>query len=331
MALKKAGNISALTEISPPASYSYRLGSQVVWFGNMEDEGCKLWSLNNADESYSDTAAFAGLRSVQHIREAGDPSNLVTNFLSRLILRSDTMRYSLAGYIKTQNGDDVSIEIQYYDDRYGGILLGQENIGTEVSGDTPWTFYHKELSIPEGTEFFDIRLNSRVPAEGEALSWFDNVGVICWDSWLDFDPSQTIPTPNDYYFLQVKSADHTGDVVVNYSETLPGELPVGLEPEKSISESVSVLFKTQPNPFNPSNGPSKITFHLEEKENVILSVFDINGQYIKTLVSDILQPGIHHYSWDGTGDRNQAVRSGMYFYHLETSKVSQVNKCMLFR
>ncbi|MCD4698707.1 MAG: hypothetical protein K8S16_20950, partial [Bacteroidales bacterium] len=50
------------------------------------------------------------------------------------------------------------------------------------------------------------------------FSWFDNVSVIRWDGWADYDVSQSIPTPNDYYFLQVKSSDNSEDVVVNYSE-----------------------------------------------------------------------------------------------------------------
>jgi hypothetical protein len=101
--------------------------------------------------------------------------------------------------------------------------LGTENIGTLINGDTPWTFYHRELTVPEGTKFFDIRLYSGVPNSDTAFSWFDDVGLICWDAWAEYEVSQTIPTPNDYYFMQVNSSDITDDITLNYTETGYGQ------------------------------------------------------------------------------------------------------------
>ncbi|MBI9037537.1 MAG: CapA family protein [Bacteroidales bacterium] len=217
--LDKEGSISSVNNIQPQGNYEFRLGREKIWFGNMEDEGCTLWNLNSSDENYCDTLAFEGERSIQHKRDAGTSSNIVTNFEERIICCSDDLIYSLYGYIKTLNASDVTIEIKYYADRISNYSLGMENIGEWINGDTPWTFYHKELTIPNGTKFFDIRLNSGVPNSGTAFSWFDNVSIICWDNWGEYDISQPIPVPNDYYFIQVKSQQSLDDVIVNYSET----------------------------------------------------------------------------------------------------------------
>jgi len=217
--LTKSGSISSVDSIEPNGTYEFRLGRELIWFGNMEDEGCTLWNLNSSKESYCDTVACMGGRSIQHIRLASSSYNIVTNFEERIICPSDSINYSLCGYIKTQNGANVTIEVKYYEGRSGIGSLAVENIGVQIFGDTPWTFYHKELTIPAGTKFFDIRVNSGVPNSDTAFSWFDNVSLICWDEWADYNISQSIPTPNDYYFIQVKSSDNSDDITVLYSET----------------------------------------------------------------------------------------------------------------
>ena len=241
--LKEFGSVSSVISINPNGTYEFRLGRELIWFGNMEDEGCTLWNLNSSNESYCDTVAYLSDRSIQHIRTSNSSSNIVTNFEARIICPTDTIKYSLCGFIKTQNGANVTIEIRYSEDRYGYYILGTENIGTQIYGDTPWTFYHQELTIPEGTKYFDVRVYSGIPNSGTAYSWFDNVGIVRWDEWADYDVAQSIPTPNDYYFLQAKSSDNSDDVIVNYSETGYGEdhvfevdLTVLLEGPFSVTE-----------------------------------------------------------------------------------------------
>jgi hypothetical protein len=238
--LARSGSISSVNSIEPIGTYEFRLGRELIFFGNMEDEGCTLWNLNSANENYCDTSAFSGERSIQHIRTSSSTSNIITNFEERIICPSNAEKYSICGNIKTQNGANVTIEIRYHTDRTGVVPLGTENIGVQIDGDTPWTFYHRELTIPAGTKFFDIRLSSGIPSSGSAYSWFDNVGVIRWDGWVDDEISQAIPTPNDYYFIQVKSSDYSGDITLNYSEAVQG-------PSHALEVALKVFLE---GPFN---------------------------------------------------------------------------------
>ncbi|MCF8369328.1 MAG: CapA family protein [Bacteroidales bacterium] len=221
--LKQSGSISTVNSVEPAGLYEFRLGREFIWFGNMEDEGATMWDLNSSSESYCDTVAYQSVRSIQHIRTSGNSSNIVTNFEEKFILPSDTLKYSLCGFIKTRNGANVTIQIRYFESRSAFVALDTENIGTQINGNTPWTFYHTELSVPIGTRFFDIRAYSGVPDADTAFSWFDDISVICWDEWADYNISQSIPTPNDYYFLQVKSSYSSENIVVNYSETGYGD------------------------------------------------------------------------------------------------------------
>lgn len=262
--IKQYGSISSVNSFDPNGTYEFRLGRELIWFGNMEDEGCTLWNLNSSNETYCDTASHIGERSIQHIRTSGSSSNIVTNFEERIICPTEDQKYSLCGYIKTQNGANVTIEVRYSEDRDGWYVLGTENIGAQISGDTPWTYYAHELTIPEGTGFFDIRVNSGVPASGMAISWFDDIHLIRWDDWADYDVAQSIPTPNDYYFLQINSAYNFENVTVNYSET-------NYETEAHFIQSDLTLFLE-----GPFNGTSMDTY-LTSYTN--LTNFPINQPY----------------------------------------------------
>ncbi len=327
--LEKTGSISSVTDIQPHGDFGFRLGRDEIWWGNMEDEGCTLWDLNNMHEKYCDTVAFTGARSLQHRRDDNAPYNLVTNFENRIICQSDSVQYSLCGYIKTQNGADVTIEVMYYENFEGGFAIGSESIGTLVNGDTPWTFYHKQLTIPAGTEFFDIRLNSHIPNAGTALSWFDDISLIRWANWDEYAIGQAIPIPNDYYFLQAKSSQNLDEITLSYTETVFDDLYVGLENPANEANSIFELKQNFPNPFNPEAGPTNISFNLIAPANVKIAIYNIKGQLVNILADANFQSGPHQLFWDGRNATGQILNSGLYFYELQSGDVKGIRKCIL--
>lgn len=329
--LENGGRISAVYDIQPPESYEFRLGRDEIWFGNMEDEGCTLWNLNSADETYCDTVAYSGQRSIQLRRESGAPYNIVTNFEQRIICLSDTLSFTLAGFIKTLNGKGVTIQIQYFADRENPVALGEENLGTTISGTKPWTFYYHNLTIPAGTEFFDVRLNSNVPNSGTSFAWFDNVSLICWDEWQPFTESQAIISPNDYYFLQVKSDNYHGEIGLSYVETEFDENVVGVNSPPDIPEKPLLLFQNSPNPFIPGSTVTEIAFILSETDRVQLSVFDLKGQLIRILADDIFNAGKNICLWDGKNAGGRVVDTGIYFLELKTTDQRLTGKCVVIR
>ncbi len=332
-AFDKYGSISAVNTIEPAGDYTFRLGREKIWFGNMEDEGCTLWNLNSGDENYCDTVAFAGQRSIQHRRDAGATSNIVTNFEKRIICRSDTAKYSLYGHIRTRHGKNVTIKVIYYEDREMEFPLGEETVGTQVNGDTPWTFYYKQMTLPAVTKFFDVKLISKVPASGTAYSWFDNVGIIRWDNWGEYTVSETIPTPNDYYFFQVRSPQNQENITVDYSQTDYYGLPVGIEkPDKAVENTNTLtLDRNFPNPFNPGYGSTQISFTVQKAEKVSITVCDIHGRKVRILVDAVFQPGKHHLYWDGKNTSGKPVEPGVYFYILQSDGRKMAGKCVVTR
>jgi len=85
----------------------------------------------------------------------------------------------------------------------------------------------------------------------------------------------------------------------------------GFEDEKEIINKSFALHQNYPNPFNPK---TIINYELPIKSNVTLTVYDISGREIKTLVNQSQNAGQHSATFDASG-----ISSGIYFYRLGTS------------
>ena len=73
------------------------------------------------------------------------------------------------------------------------------------------------------------------------------------------------------------------------------------------------LFPNQPNPFNPV---TTIPYSIAEAGPVTLSVYNLQGQLVRTLAQEIAQPGEHHAVWDGRDFAGRAAASGVYLCRL---------------
>ena len=86
------------------------------------------------------------------------------------------------------------------------------------------------------------------------------------------------------------------------------------------------LFQNYPNPFNSS---TVISFQIQEDTNVRISIFDILGRHITTLLDKKLNSGSHSVTWNGLDDKNNKVASGIYFYRIESENLNITKKTIL--
>ncbi len=102
---------------------------------------------------------------------------------------------------------------------------------------------------------------------------------------------------------------------------------VGVDQDVAVPENYS-LSQNYPNPFNPS---TMISFNLKEKTHVNLSVYNIMGEKVTSLVNQELQPGQHNVEWNGDNAAGDKVSSGVYFYKLETKDYSDTKRMVLLK
>jgi len=325
--LERKGSISSIDYIAPAGNWQYRLGKELIWFGNFEDEGCTLWEINHPDEFYDTTESFTGKRSICQVRPSGLlPLN--TNLEKRIKLYSDTSGYTLHVYIKTENASNAGVVIQFFETRTQYYPIGTENLGEEVSGTTGWSYYNNGFSLPNGAEFINLRLRSESPQNGVGYSWFDNVGLIEWTDWQEYNSISSVSYPNDYYWLQFKISESVLSANVNYTETKFTDIITTRDKEQAYIPDEFVLYQNYPNPFNPS---TTIQYELPVPTDVQLKIYDILGKEVKTILMEFQKPGKKMYQWDGRDNRGRVVSSGVYFYQLQTSKFLQTKKLLLLK
>ena len=109
------------------------------------------------------------------------------------------------------------------------------------------------------------------------------------------------------------------------------QLDVSTETNISVSKSFLNSFALEhnyPNPFNPS---TTIEYQLKTSASVRLTVYNLLGQKVRTLVNTRQIAGRHQAVWDGCDESGRPVSSGVYYYRLQAGAKMQTKKMMLLR
>jgi hypothetical protein len=112
------------------------------------------------------------------------------------------------------------------------------------------------------------------------------------------------------------------NVVVNPEPTSVEDNSNGLIPSEIALE------QNYPNPFNPE---TQISYHLANGGFISLTVHDLLGRDIKTLVSEDQPSGSYTVSWDGKDELGYKVPSGIYLYSLKTGSFVESKKMILMK
>ena len=135
----------------------------------------------------------------------------------------------------------------------------------------------------------------------------DKFGLVCAELYSDPPP----PWPD--YIYQLVGCKIDGN---KYGYTLSVR-------EQLINPIDFTLFQNYPNPFNPS---TTISFSLTEASFVQLSIFDLLGRIVATLVSENIDVGYHSAVWNA-----EHISSGVYYYKITVGSKSESKKLVLIR
>jgi hypothetical protein len=136
------------------------------------------------------------------------------------------------------------------------------------------------------------------------LRWGDCLSGCIWEFWWDF-------------------AVNGG--VVELLET-DGDQPGGIAASPSDGAAVPVLAQNTPNPFNPV---TVISFEVPTTSHVRLTVHDLAGRHVATLLDAERPAGPGRASWNGRDGRGRLVAGGIYLYRLETAGVTLARRMLL--
>ena len=91
---------------------------------------------------------------------------------------------------------------------------------------------------------------------------------------------------------------------------------------------VYALHQNYPNPFNPT---TKISYDLPEASVVSLSIYDLMGREIRTMINSEQTAGFKNIQWNGTDNLGKSVPAGMYIYTIQAGEFRQTRKMVLLK
>lgn len=88
------------------------------------------------------------------------------------------------------------------------------------------------------------------------------------------------------------------------------------------------LFQNYPNPFNPV---TTFQYQLPKAEHVTLTIYNLMGQKVRTLVNEVKQPGSYKIEWNGKNSYQMDVSTGLYVVRMEAGEFTESKKILLMK
>jgi hypothetical protein len=101
--------------------------------------------------------------------------------------------------------------------------------------------------------------------------------------------------------------------------------------DEEESETGPKDFQLNQNFPNPFNSETQISYFLPKKCNVRLTVYNLAGQRIRTLINGQREAGLAKVCWDAKDDYGMPVASGIYFYELRAERFIETKKALLLK
>ncbi|MBN1424963.1 C10 family peptidase [Candidatus Fermentibacteria bacterium] len=205
----------------------------------------------------------------------------------------------------------------------GGELIGAYLLSIEITGG---------LACPES-------LNAEVYGHDVHLAWREPAGVsrgllgyYVYRDQQRITASTVVETEYDdrgladgaygYHVTAVYQGGESGP-----SNTVTVEVPP-VDAEDDPAPAVTRLHGSYP---NPSLGAVWIRYSLAGETEVTVTVHDLTGRHVRTLVRGSAAEGAHSVLWDGTGMKGQRVSPGIYVCRMATADYTAEQPCVLLR
>jgi hypothetical protein len=189
-----------------------------------------------------------------------------------------------------------------------------EGIATEVE------FAWNETDDPDPVEEIHYQLVY-------ATDWADSSTYVFSELIQDTSLTVSLEDNSQYYWIVV--AMDTDGFMVGSNDNIPNTMVVGtLSIDGADIPEVFALHQNYPNPFNPT---TQIRYDLPEDAMVSITIYDLMGRSIKSLVNSNQSAGYRSVQWNATNNLGEPVSAGMYIYMIQAGKFSQTKKMVLLK
>ena len=204
-------------------------------------------------------------------------------------------------YCRAESIDDGGIVIGWNDGRNGDSDIYAQKV--TVDGACVWQDNGLPISAIAGTDEQELEMCN------------DGVGgfVFVWSDWRG-------TYPPDVYAQRLLENPGVGTDRQLYEDERSKIL--------AAPRCRNSLCNNYPNPFNPS---TTINFSIARSSHVNLSIYNVKGQLVRTLVNEHKAADEYRVTWNGKDNRGIPVSSGVYFYAIRTDSFNESKKLILLR
>lgn len=167
--------------------------------------------------------------------------------------------------------------------------------------------------------------------------------TVIGETTISADTSRTLEyswvAKNEFIAATVTSQD--GETDPNFTSAtsfmrLASKTTAIASPQVNVNfPAAFTLSQNFPNPFpvqeSFANRGTEISFHLAGSAAVELSIYNIAGEKVRTLMAGTVPPGRHAVQWNGTDERGQRLASGTYVYRLKAGNLQTAQKLVLLQ
>jgi hypothetical protein len=242
--------------------------------------------------------------------------------------------------IVTNNFED-GITIRYYGsirniDIYNNVMYENGADGLRISAENVDSITVKNNILSSNGLHIDVSSNLDNLEVSHNLYWLPtSIGTDVKDDHAVYEDPLFLNVNEGDFHLGVGSPaiDAGVDVGIPYNGSAPdlGAFESGLSKNDEPTGNLPNQFDLQQNYPNPFNQFTKIYYSLAFAADVDLSLFDVSGKRIRTLVREKQISGLKSVKWNGRDEYNNAVSSGIYFFSLHAGEFSSTKKMLLIR
>ncbi|SYZ71994.1 hypothetical protein TRIP_C20109 [Candidatus Zixiibacteriota bacterium] len=221
----------------------------------------------------------------------------------------------------------------FAEDRSGNIWIGTNAGAARVDQSGNWTVFD---SLNSGLASNQI---SAITVDSSGNIWFGHratsaqeIMVSEWRGGTSWQVINLDHVPLSLYVdITCAVTDHSGNIW--FGTNGEGVAVIKVEPMAVSARNDPrpnrfYLGANYPNPFNPA---TSFEFSLPARSEVDITIFDILGRKVRTLLHDSRPAGSYIMRWEGRNDDGTPAPTGFYFYRLKTEREATTRKMLLLK
>lgn len=108
------------------------------------------------------------------------------------------------------------------------------------------------------------------------------------------------------------------------------ETSVGIAEQDKLTPLLKsfILYQNYPNPFNAG---TEIKYTIPQTGEALLNIYNMKGEFVRTLFRGIRQPGFYKAEWDGQDDAQNVLATGVYLCRLTINGITRTKKMLLIK